>query len=161
MKNKVLLFLFMLFIANVVNAETFIIDGKRNVKIERNDDGVLSFFKNDKKFLSGFDFTIDGYSMFNTITGTGDGFILNLIGNNFGARFDIYLKNTKDGFYITKSVSSITYTESDTNIKISCEKKFNIRYKDSDRESLGVLLYSLRDNDFNKYCYSTRWTPNY
>lgn len=138
-------------------AEVFTIKGDIETKVV-GEDNRLSFYQNDLLVVSGSDFAIDGYSVLNVVSGVKNGFIVNLRGSNFGAYFDVYINKTNKEYFVTKAISDYSYNKDEnTSIKITCEKNINLKYKNITVDSLGVLLYSTDDKEFDKYCYSTEW----
>nr|CAH04686.1 hypothetical protein [Photobacterium damselae subsp. piscicida] len=141
-----------------VFSEDFYIKGKRDTKITKKDNGTLEYYHDGNMFLKGKDLSSDGYSTLDSISGADNGFILNLIGSNFGAYFSIYIERMNEDYFVTKVISDYSFNkDEDTSIKITCKKNLNLKYKDITVDSLGVLLYSTDDKEFDKYCYSTEW----
>lgn len=156
--NTLLFSPFILLLSIQSQADDFKLYNNLNLGEITHNNNTLEFKKNGETYFTGSDLSIDGYTVFQRISGTPNGFILNYIGNNFGANINIIIENINNELTITKTIAENSYNDyhnEGQRIIIHCENSLNIKYKSSDSESIGPLLWPTNDVDFDKYCTKT------
>ena len=110
--------------------------------------------------LKASNFVIDGYSYFDSVIESKNGFNIITKGSDFDAVMSIAIEYTDGQYYVSSTDSKSSYMEQNAiKVNIHCVTNINERYLDLDASKLAPFLLNDGDKYFNDFCTQTLSSP--
>jgi len=128
-------------------------DGSNETLVSSRYDEYLYINKENEKSLKATNFVIDGYSHFDSVIKSKNGFSIITRANNFDASISIAIEYTNDDYYVSWVDSKSSYMEQDAiEVNTHCVREINKKYLDIDVENLPPFLLNYGDDYFDDFC---------
>lgn len=123
-------------------------------------DEYLYINSSNGESIKASNFVIDGYSYFDSVIESENGFNIITKGSDFDAVMSIAIEYTDGQYYVSSTDSKSSYMEQNAiKVNIHCVTNINERYLNLDTSKLAPFLLNYEDKYFNDFCTQTLSSP--